>query len=1189
MGIIACLWSLLFFSACSPTDRQRVDELNSLSYAYHYRNLDSTEACASRAYAMSARYGSGRAEALNNLAFVSMARMDYDGARRRLDEASAATDNQVELLVSDVLQMRLCQRMSRNRDFYDYCERAKSRLSRIAEERDGLSERMERRMIYAETEFAIVNSAYYYYVGLEEKSAEALAAIDPDGPIRRDTAQYLNYLYNIGSGGILTGATPAEVCRREFGALLECFFMASRHGYGFFEANSLGAMAGQLIVPENAGMLLDENARTLALFLPDSVAAGAAAGWMAYRSLEMFEDYGDVYQTAGARRTLASCFMASGDYGLALTSLEEALVDTAVAQAPDLVASIREQLSVVFSALDDKPASDYNRNIYIDLQEQTRQDRYLESRAGMLDRASSQLNVMIVAVLVAILVLVAVLFLFRYLNRRQRSDGAMDELLRPLREWQEADRRHSEAVADRMEEINEAYALSMTRIRQGERRSMENRAKVSLACSVVPLIDRIINEVTILSSRDEAVGVRSERYAYISELASKINELNDILTHWIQMRQGRIDLHIESFALQPLFDIVAKGKAGFRLNGVELDVQPTGATVKADRVLTLFMINTLADNARKFTPSGGRVTVSARQTDNYVEVAVEDTGCGLTEDELARIFEHKIYDGHGFGLMNCRGIIDRYRKMSRIFSVCQLSAESCKGAGSRFFFRLPRAVMRSLVFLMVAAGAARVSAAAPEAAVSPLSEPSVTVSRAHTTVPEGNLPRAKAYADSAYFSNIAGTYERTLAFADSCRMYLNRHYLTLRPGGRLLMTAGGDAASVPPEILWFRDSLPTHYNIILDMRNESAVAALALHRWQLYTYNNKVYTQLFKELSADNTLAEYCRVMQQSQTDKTIAVILLVLLLVIIPPAYYLLYYRHRLYFRFCVERIRMLNDILLSDDTPSEKLRRIEPLTHEQYPAGLQAVVDSILGALRDAVSAHRRQSAVIELAADECRRAEYEEGILHITNSVLDNCLSTLKHETMYYPSRIARLADSADTDLKSMEELAAYYRAIHSILTEQAMRQTERVRLHVTSVPVAALTGGEDTGLCVLGDRNLLEYLFEILRRTAGRPLSGITVEPQSDRYLTFTVPMPRQDAIRSETQDPFVPSVDTIPYLLCRQIVRDHSDATHRYGCGIRAVGWDARDDSSGELADGYNIKITLPHAAARHIPQSDAVG
>ncbi len=1137
-----CLWNLLFFSACSPTDRQRVDELNSLSYAYHYRNLDSTEACALRAYDMSSHYGSGRAEALNNLAFVSMARMDYDEARRRLDEASASTDNQVELLVSDVLQMRLCQRMSRNRDFYDYCERAKSRISRIAEERDGLSGRMERRMIYAETEFAIVNSAYYYYVGLEEKSAGALAVIEPDGDIRRDTAQYLNYLYNIGSGGILTEGTPSEISRREWGALLECFFTASRHGYVFFAANSLGGMAGRITELEDAGTFLEENSRTIRLLLPDSIADGSIAEWMAESSLAMFEDYGDVYQTAGARRTLASCFMASGDYTRALASLEEALADTAIVQAPDLVASIREQLSVVFSALDDKPSSDYNRNIYIDLQEQTRQDRYLESRAGMLERASSQLNVMIVAVLVAIIVLVAVLFLFRYLNRRQRTGDSMNELLRPLREWQEADRRRSEAVADRVEEINEAYALSMGRIRQGERRSMENRAKVSLACSVVPLIDRIINEVAMLSSRNETEAVRSERYAYISELASKINELNDILTHWIQMRQGRIDLHIESFALQPLFDIVAKGKSGFRMNGVELDVRSTDVTVKADRVLTLFMINTLADNARKFTPSGGRVTVSARKADGYVEVAVEDTGCGLTEDEMARIFEHKIYDGHGFGLMNCRGIIERYRKMSRIFSVCLLSAESTKGVGSRFFFRLPQAVVRSLLFLVVAVGATNVSAAPAK----------------------GNLPQAKAYADSAYFSNIAGTYERTLVFADSCRKYLNLHYLSLHPEGKQLMTDVGDLTTPPPEILWFRDSLPTHYNIILDMRNESAVAALALHRWQLYTYNNKVYTQLFKELSADNTLAEYCRVMQQSQTDKTIAVILLVLLLVVIPPAYYLLYYRHRLYFRFCVERIRMLNDILLSDDTPLEKLHRIGPLTNEQYPEGLQAVVDSIIGALREAVSAHRRQSVSIELAADECRRVEYEESNLHITNSILDNCLSTLKHETMYYPSRIARQAESANTDLKSMEELAAYYRAIYSLLTEQAMQQTDRVRLHIEAVPVAWLTGGEECGLCVSGDRNLLEYLFELLRRASGRSSGEIRVEPLSDRYLLFTVPMSWPHTDSEAGLDPFIPSVNNIPYLLCRQIVRDHSDATHRYGCGIRV--------------DGDEIKITLPRAA-----------
>ena len=118
----------LIFSACSPSDRQQVDKLNSLSYACHYRNIDSTEHYARQAAGLSQTYSGGRAEALNNLAFVSIIRMHYDEAERMLDSIPSITDNQIELLVADVQQMRLCQRRSRNRDFYDFRERAMSAL-----------------------------------------------------------------------------------------------------------------------------------------------------------------------------------------------------------------------------------------------------------------------------------------------------------------------------------------------------------------------------------------------------------------------------------------------------------------------------------------------------------------------------------------------------------------------------------------------------------------------------------------------------------------------------------------------------------------------------------------------------------------------------------------------------------------------------------------------------------------------------------------------------------------------------------------------------------------------------------------------------------------------------------------------------------------------------------------------------
>ena len=87
---------LLLLSACSPSDRQAVDKLNSFSYAYHYRNLDSTEHYARLALteAKQQQYADGQAEALNNLAFVDIIRMHYPDAHSHLDSVLSITDNQ---------------------------------------------------------------------------------------------------------------------------------------------------------------------------------------------------------------------------------------------------------------------------------------------------------------------------------------------------------------------------------------------------------------------------------------------------------------------------------------------------------------------------------------------------------------------------------------------------------------------------------------------------------------------------------------------------------------------------------------------------------------------------------------------------------------------------------------------------------------------------------------------------------------------------------------------------------------------------------------------------------------------------------------------------------------------------------------------------------------------------------------
>ena len=1166
-SVIPVLLSVVLFSACRSQRADEADKLNDISYSYHYRNLDSTQVYAQSAWDAADGYDAGKAEALNNLAFVSILKMDYQNANKQLDSIARITDNQVELLVADVQHMRLCQRQSQNKDFYVYHERALRRMRRIRESQEPLGDHLRRRMIYAESEFHIVTSTYYYYVGLERQSIEALLQMNPDGELRQDTAQLIAYYYNIGAGGIVTEGTQEEINQQEFDQLMRCHLLARQHGYIFWEANSLQAMSEHLQAREARERLIRDNLPAMKFINVEQMPDSLLAGNLAQRSLNMFIRFGDVYQIAGAYRTLAQCYWQIKDYKAAIAYLEEALtVNKAIHQAPDLVASIREQLSVAYSAIDDKQKSDVNRNVYLDLQDETRQDRYLESRAEQLDQSAAQLNWMLVAVIAAIVIVVTLLFLFDRLRRRKDNDDSLQKLLEPLHEWQRRNEASVRQMRERYDEISEAYELNAVHVVNSKKRHLEQRAKVSLVNNVTPFIDRMLHEIHHLQQGGESDAVRAERYAYIAQLTEQINDYNDVLTEWIQMRQGELSLHIESFPMQQLFDIVKRSRMSFQLKGLTLDVKPTDAVVKADRILTLFMLNTLADNARKFTDKGGAVTIEAFSADSYVEIAITDTGRGMSKEEREHVFDYKpianvqekvvssAADGqlsHGFGLMNCKGIIEKYRKISKIFSVCQLTAESEQGRGSRFAFRLPKGVLskfRCILLVGMSLVAGTLGGFAQSAAA-----PDVKLSAEQ---------RVQAFTDSIYDCNVRGDYRQALVFADSCLNAFNTIYAAQHRGNTYLQLEG-NMSELIPDVKWYHDSIPVDYHALLSVRNECAVAALAVHQWTLYRYNNKVYTQLFKEMSADNTLGDYCRVMQRSESNKNVAIALLVLLLLSIFPAYYFMYYRHRVYKQFCIEQVKNINTLLLSDADEEEKLKQIDAIAVHRFPDELREIVGQVKQALIRSVETRRENLTNIELAEDERRRAQYEDAKLHISNSVLDNCLSTLKHETMYYPSRIRQLVDGADEQLSSIGELAAYYKELYTILSLQAMRQFEAVKLLCKSVPVGDLLPvSSDERL--LGDPDMLRYLFDILRKDAKAELAEATITEKGKQYLNFDIPVPSLQLSAEECQNLFTPSVSHLPFLLCRQIVRDTGDSTNLRGCGIVAH----------PAQKGTNIVITL---------------
>ena len=1111
---------LVFISACSPSDRQAVDRLNSLSYAYHYKDLDSTATYARKALTLATNYDAGRAEALNNLAFVSIAKMDYKLAAAQLDSVIGGSDNQIELFIANIQQMRLCQRESRNKDFYDFSEKAQRARARIEEERSTLDSRQQQRLVYAESEFAIVTSTYYYYVGLEQPSIDALNEINGNGLVLNDTAQYLNYVYQIGAGGIISGGTPEEVNQTEWDYLMRCFLLAHGSGDVYWEANALQGMSEHLFEKNVRDRLIADNLPAMKFINPDQMPDSLLAGYLAERSLEIFKKYGDVYQVAGAYRTLASCYWNIGDYRSAIACLERALHESKmINEAPDLVASIRERLSLTYSALDDKPQSDYNRNIYLDMQDSTRQDRQLEARAEQLDHTLGQLNMMILAVALMILAVVIMLLIISYLRYHRDSSQTLDTLLEPLKQWSEDSQQKLEELNNRYEEINEERKVAELTLESNRRRNIENRAKVFLVNSVTPFIDRIIHEVNKLIETKENDDVRQERYKYVEELTAKINEYNDVLTQWIQLRQGQLSLRIESFPLQELFDVVKRSRMSFQLKGIELRVDNTPAVVKADRVMTLFMLNTLADNARKFTPDGGSVTLSATETPEFVEVSVTDTGKGIEEDRLQDIFNHKVNGGHGFGLMNCRGIIEQYKKTSKIFNISTLTAESTVGKGSRFAFRLPKGIARTLCLLAM-------------------------FCMSLTTV-KAQADSASIYSNKVYYANIAGDYSAAIAYADSAIVLINK---TL-PDSLQRMTLANTRGGEPAEITWLHRGFVTNYDVILELRNEVAVAALALHKWELYHYNNRVYTQLYKEISADKSLGDYVRTMQASSQTRTVAVILLVILLVVILLSYYLLYYRQRLYYRYCVEQVEKINRMLFDDISDEEKSQRIAAIDTRKYPDHLREIVKRIAEALKQNITVSKDKNLDIELSIDELHRLEYENQKYYISNNVLDNCLSTLKHETMYYPNRISQLlpSDSSSEQLPALQEVVNYYKELYTILSAQAMRQLDALR----------------------PDASMVDYLLELLRQESKGAMQ-ISLDPPADNNRHTTVV--KVVMARYEYRDFFVPDVKNIPFLVCRQIVREISESTHLRECGISTRG----------VGEDTVIMITLPQQLCNHL-------
>ncbi len=185
----------------------------------------------------------------------------------------------------------------------------------------------------------------------------------------------------------------------------------------------------------------------------------------------------------------------------------------------------------------------------------------------------------------------------------------------------------------------------------------------------------------------------TEITALLRTSAEHLSALLDNLLTWSRIQRGMIDHHAEPFDLHLA---VARNIALFTPNAKHKQISLSNSIQKqtiayADVKMMDTVLRNLLSNALKFTSNGGTVDISARHDQQYVEVSVSDTGLGIAEEHLPKLFRvDAAYkrrgtadeNGTGLGLILCKEFVERHG--GRIW------VESEEGHGSRFTVSLPR-------------------------------------------------------------------------------------------------------------------------------------------------------------------------------------------------------------------------------------------------------------------------------------------------------------------------------------------------------------------------------------------------------------------------------------------------------------------------------------------------------------------
>ena len=176
-----------------------------------------------------------------------------------------------------------------------------------------------------------------------------------------------------------------------------------------------------------------------------------------------------------------------------------------------------------------------------------------------------------------------------------------------------------------------------------------------------------------------------QKLSYVYKNGRKLLHLVNQLLDFRKAESGALPIHV---AMSNVDELANNIFAMFQENAqkrhftYELYSELKGIQLPIDRTYLEMMLTNLLSNAFKFTPDGGKITLTLDQTERYFRIIVKDSGVGIPPEKLSRIFE-RFYQvderqkGSGIGLALVKCLVEKHHGAITVQSEAQQGTEFC--------------------------------------------------------------------------------------------------------------------------------------------------------------------------------------------------------------------------------------------------------------------------------------------------------------------------------------------------------------------------------------------------------------------------------------------------------------------------------------------------------------------------------